>query len=61
MTDVTVSAVSTGGPHEDGGGFLETVALRFAKIRVEYRRQQPDGSVVAASVFEWDVHANKNI
>ena len=55
-----VSAVSTGGP-QDGGGFGETVALRFAKIRVEYRRQQPDGSLMAASVFEWDVHANKGV
>ena len=60
LQEVMVTAVSTGGS-EDGNGFGETVALGFAKIRVEYRRQQPDGSVVTASVFEWDVHANKNI
>ncbi len=58
LEDVMVSAVSTGGP-QDGGGFGETVALRFAKIRVEYRRQLPNGSLTAPSTFAWDLHANK--
>ncbi|GAA1814644.1 Hcp family type VI secretion system effector [Agromyces neolithicus] len=61
LTDVTVSAVSTGGSHDDAAGFLETVALRFAKIRVEYRRQQSSGGLAAPSTFGWDLHANKGI
>ncbi|MCD2441445.1 type VI secretion system tube protein Hcp [Agromyces sp. SYSU K20354] len=60
LQDVMVTAVSTGGS-EDGSGFGETVALSFTKIRIEYRRQNADGSAMAASVFEWDVRANKNI
>ena len=58
LQDVMVAAVSTGGS-EEGNGFGETIALRFTKIRVEYRRQKADGSLVVGSVFEWDVHANK--
>ena len=58
LQDVTVTAVSTGGS-DDGNGFGETVALGFAKIRVEYRPQKADGSMMTASVFEWDVRANK--
>ena len=58
LKEVMVTAVSTGGS-EDGSGFGESVALGFAKIRVEYRRQQADGSMMAGSVFEWDVLANK--
>ena len=60
LQEVTVSAVSTGGSRDDAG-FIETIALRFGKIRLEYRRQNPDGTMATPTVFEWNTRTNKSV
>jgi type VI protein secretion system component Hcp len=35
------------------------VSFNFAKIEVEYKEQKPDGSLVPAGQFKFDLKANK--
>jgi type VI secretion system secreted protein Hcp len=57
MTDVLVSSVSDSGG--EGDTPMESVALAFAKVDLEYKPQKPDGSLDAGLHFTYDLKANK--
>jgi type VI secretion system secreted protein Hcp len=58
LSDVLVSAYQTGGAEgEVVPG--DSVSLNFAKIQVEYKQQNPDGSLGASIKAGWDVKQNK--
>jgi type VI secretion system secreted protein Hcp len=59
FSDVLVSSYQTGG----AGGDLVTdqVSLNFAKLKVEYKAQNPDGSLGAAVTAGFDVKTNKKL
>jgi type VI secretion system secreted protein Hcp len=58
LEDGIISSVSTGG---SGGEdrLTETVALNFARFKVEYKPQKADGSGGAAIEAAWDIAQNK--
>lgn len=58
LSDVLVSAYQIGGA---GGEVVpgDSVSLNFAKIQVEYKQQNPDGSLGASMKAGWDVKQNK--
>ena len=58
MTDVLVTRVSMS--MADGGTSAEEVALTFAKVDLEYRPQQADGSLEAGVRFTHDVKAQRS-
>ena len=57
MESVIVTSVSTGG---SGGEdrLTENVSLNFAKLFLEYTKQEADGSGAAAIAFNWDIAGN---
>jgi type VI secretion system secreted protein Hcp len=57
MEECLVTSVSTGG---SGGEdrLTENVTLNFAKVKVEYAEQKPDGSGHPAKEFKWNIEAN---
>jgi type VI secretion system secreted protein Hcp len=57
MTDVLVSSVCDSGG--EGDTPMESVALAFAKVDLEYKPQKPDGSLDAGLHFTYDLKANK--
>ena len=59
MTDVLVTSVSTSG--SDGDTIVESVALAFAKVHLEYTPQNPDGSLDAGVHFRYDLKSNREI
>jgi type VI secretion system secreted protein Hcp len=58
MTDVLVTAVSTGG---SGGEdrLTENVTLNFAKVKVDYKEQTATGSGGATPTMTWDIAGNE--
>jgi type VI secretion system secreted protein Hcp len=56
--DVLVSSYQTGGS-EDADVPTDQVSFNFAKIEVDYKLQQPDGSLVPGGQFKFDLKANK--
>jgi type VI secretion system secreted protein Hcp len=58
MTDVLVTSVSLSVSAE-GDATVESVALAFAKVDLEYKPQKPDGSLDAGVHFTYDLKANK--
>jgi len=58
MTDVVVTSVSLSVSAE-GDATVESVALAFAKVDLEYKPQKPDGSLDAGVHFTYDLKANK--
>jgi type VI secretion system secreted protein Hcp len=58
MTDVLVTSVSLSVSAE-GDATVESVALAFATVDLEYRPQKPDGSLDAGIHFRYDLKANK--
>jgi type VI secretion system secreted protein Hcp len=58
LSDVLVSAYQTAGA---GGDVLpgDSVSLNFSKIQVEYKPQNPDGSLGSSIKAGWDVKQNK--
>jgi type VI secretion system secreted protein Hcp len=58
LSDVLVSTYQTGGA---GGDVFpgDSVSLNFSKIRVEYKPQNPDGSLGSSIKAGWDVKQNK--
>jgi type VI secretion system secreted protein Hcp len=56
--DVLVSSFQTGGV-EQGDVPTDQVSFNFAKIEVEYKQQQPNGSYVPGGQFKFDLKANK--
>jgi type VI secretion system secreted protein Hcp len=60
MEDIIVSSVSlAASSHEDRP--TESISLNFAKFRVEYKEQQPDGSIVPSGTMGWDIAANQSL
>lgn len=58
LTDVLVSAVSTGGSQGEER-YTENVTLNFAKFKVEYFTQDSKGTGKAAGNASWNIAANK--
>jgi type VI secretion system secreted protein Hcp len=58
MNDVIVTSVVLSSS-ADTSATAESVALRFAKVDVEYKPQKPDGSLDAGVSFKYDIKANK--
>jgi type VI secretion system secreted protein Hcp len=58
--DVLVSSYQNGGTEASGLVPLDQVSLRYAKIEVEYKTQKPDGSLVVAGQFKYDLKLNKS-
>lgn len=57
MTDCLVTSVSTGGSQGEDV-LTENVTLNFAKVKVEYQEQGPDGSGSPGPEFGWDIEKN---
>ena len=57
MEKVLITSVSTGG---SGGEdkLTENVTLNFAKVKVEYKEQKPDGSAGTTKEYTWDIAQN---
>ena len=58
--EVLVSSYQTGGTESSGLSPLDQVSLSYAKIEVEYKTQKPDGSLVVAAQFRYDLKQNKS-
>jgi type VI secretion system secreted protein Hcp len=58
--DVLVSSYQTGGAEASGLTPVDQVSLRYAKIEVEYKTQKPDGSLIVAGQFKFDLKQNKS-
>ena len=58
VTDVVVTSVSLSVSAE-GDATVESVALAFAKVDLEYKPQKPDGSLDVGIHFKYDLKANK--
>jgi type VI secretion system secreted protein Hcp len=56
--DVLVSSYQTAGTEAEVVP-VDQVSFNFAKIEVEYKRQQPDGSLVPGGQFSFDLKTNK--
>ncbi|NJN63750.1 MAG: type VI secretion system tube protein Hcp [Acidobacteria bacterium] len=60
MSDCIITSISTGG---SGGEdrFTENVSINFAKVKIEYQPQKPDGSKDGGAIpWGWDISANKS-
>jgi type VI secretion system secreted protein Hcp len=57
LSDVLVSAYQTGGAEEVVPG--DSVSLNFSKIQMEYKPQNPDGSLGTPIKAGWDAKQNK--
>jgi type VI secretion system secreted protein Hcp len=58
MNDIIITGVSLA--DSGGGGTSENVTLAFAKIDLEYRPQNPNGTLDPGVHFKFDIKANKN-
>jgi type VI secretion system secreted protein Hcp len=58
MSDVIITGVAPGGSG-DGAGFAEHVALKFAKVHLEYKPLKADGTLGPGVDFKFDLKANK--
>jgi type VI secretion system secreted protein Hcp len=61
FTDILVSSYQTGGSAHGELLPMDQVSFNFARIQVEYRPQNPDGSLGTAVKAGWDVTQNKPI
>jgi type VI secretion system secreted protein Hcp len=53
MSEVLITAVSPSARGQDR--ILENISLNFARFKVEYTPQQPDGTGAAPVVANWDI------
>jgi type VI secretion system secreted protein Hcp len=60
LTDVLVSSIASSGA-EGGDVPVESISLNYGKIKVDYYQQKPDGSVILAGTFAYDIAANKSL
>jgi type VI secretion system secreted protein Hcp len=60
LTDVTVSSYAVGGS-EGQDAPMDSAALSFRTITVEYREQKPDGTLAPAIKAGWDVQTNTQL
>jgi type VI secretion system secreted protein Hcp len=58
--DVLVSSYQTGGAEASGLTPVDQVSLKYAKIEVEYKTQKPDGTLIVAGQFKFDLKQNKS-
>jgi type VI secretion system secreted protein Hcp len=58
MNDIIVTSVSLG--DSSGGTGSENVSLAFAKVDLEYRPQNPNGTLDPGIHFKFDIKANKD-
>jgi type VI secretion system secreted protein Hcp len=58
MTDVVITSVSMSVSSE-GDAPVESVALTFGKVDLEYKSQKPDGSLDVGIHFRYDLKTNK--
>lgn len=58
LSDILVSAYQTGGAEGEVVP-MDSVSLNFSKIQVEYKQQNPDGSLGASVKAGWDLKQNK--
>lgn len=58
MNDIIITGVSLG--DSTGGAGSENVSLAFAKVDLEYRRQNPSGTLEPGIHFKFDIKANKD-
>lgn len=56
LTDVIVSSISSSGG-AGGEAPAESLSFNYGKIKIEYYQQRPDGSVILAGTFAWDLAA----
>src|SRR2546430_10778089 len=59
--DVLVSSFQTGGTEHTDIAPIDQVSFNFAKIEVDYRRQQPDGTLGNAVHFGFDLKQDKAV
>ncbi|HEX3620165.1 MAG TPA: type VI secretion system tube protein Hcp [Candidatus Udaeobacter sp.] len=57
MNDIIITGVTDGDASGQGGS--ETISLAFAKIDLEYKPQNADGSLDAGIHFKFDLKTNK--
>src|SRR6266404_5780085 len=57
MNDIIITGVSLA--DSSGGSGSENVTLAFSKIDLEYKPQNPNGSLDAGVHFKFDINANK--
>jgi type VI secretion system secreted protein Hcp len=58
MNDVIITGVHPSGSGDEAATG-ENIALQFAKVDLEYRRQKADGTLEAGVHFKYDIKANK--
>ena len=58
MNDVIITSVTHGGSNVDNG-YPENVSLAFAKVNLEYKPQNADGSMGAGVHFKYDIKGSK--
>ena len=58
MNDIIITSVNPSGAG-DSAATAESVALRFAKVDLEYKPQKQDGSLDASLHFQYDLKALK--
>ena len=61
MTDVLVSSFQTGGSEAADVVPTDQVSLNVSKVQVEYKAQNPDGSLGSPVKAGWDFEANQKI
>ncbi|HZK51733.1 MAG TPA: type VI secretion system tube protein Hcp [Actinomycetota bacterium] len=60
FSDVLITSFETGGGEDDTVP-VDSSALRFSQIRVEYRVTKPDGTLGTPVKFGWDIAKNKKL
>lgn len=58
MEPVMVTSITLGGSGGDEDIITETITFNFAKVKVEYTKQEPDGSAGATVEKTWNIEAN---
>jgi type VI secretion system secreted protein Hcp len=58
MNDIIITGVALGDAGD--GGTSENVSLAFAKVDLEYRPQNPNGTLDPGIHFKFDIKANKD-
>jgi len=60
FSDVRITSYQTGGSEDDTVP-VDSAALGFSQIHVEYRVMKPDGTLGSPVTFGWDVKQNKKV
>jgi type VI secretion system secreted protein Hcp len=61
LNDVLVSSYQTGGSNGSDPVPIESFSLNFAKIKVEYFKQDAKGKTASAGVATWDLKKNAKV